>query len=172
MDPTASQSGMTGTMTAEDVGVQPITGTSTADYVSQAAASDMFEIQAGRVAQGKAKNKEIRAFAATMVKDHGKSLAVLKAALDNAQRKLAPPSDQLPTDKQAMLDQLNHTPAGAAFDNLYLTQQLQAHQQAWALQKGYATDGDDAALRNVAAGVVPVVEKHLTMIKALQSTAG
>ena len=91
------------------------------------------------------------------------------AALDNAQRKIAKPSDMLPTDKQAMIDQLKATPRGSAFDNLYLSQQLQAHQQAWALHKGYATDGDDSALRPVAAQTVPVIESHLTMIKSLQS---
>lgn len=170
-DPTAQASGMTGSMTAADVGAQPVTGTSTTDYVAQAAASDLYEIQAGKIADGKAKNKQIKALAATMVKDHQKTAAVLKGALVNAQRKLAPPSAMLPTDKQAMVDQLNQTPRGAAFDSLYLSQQLQAHQQAWALHKGYATDGDDAALRQVAASAVPVVEKHLTMIKALQTAS-
>jgi hypothetical protein len=39
---------------------------------------------------------------------------------------------------------------------------------AWALEKGYATDGDDASLRRVAASAVPIVEEHLAMLKALQ----
>ena len=97
--------------------------------------------------------------------------ATLMAALDNAQRKIARPSDQLPTDKQAMIDQLKATPKGPQFDTLYLGQQLQGHQQAWALQKGYATDGDDSALRQVAASAVPIVEQHLAMLKALQPPA-
>ena len=69
-----------------------------------------------------------------------------------------------------MVDQLNNTPRGSSFDNLYLTQQLQAHQQAWALQKGYAVDGDDVALRQVASAAVPAVERHLSMVKSLQAT--
>ena len=160
MDPAASASATTGAMTADQVGVAPMTGTSTADYVAQAAASDKYEIEAGRVAEHKAKRKDVRQFASSMVKDHEKLTGSLTGALDNAQRKITKPSDQLPSDKQAMIDQLNNTPRGSAFDNLYLAQQLQAHQQAWALQKGYAVDGDDA---------VPMVESHLSAVKALQA---
>ncbi len=169
MDPAASTSATTGTMSADQVGVPPMTGTSTADYVAQAAASDQYEIEAGRVAEHKAKRRDVRQFASSMVKDHEKLTGSLTGALDNAQRKIAKPSDQLSSDKQAMIDQLNNTPRGSAFDNLYLTQQLQAHQQAWALQKGYAVDGDDAALRQVASAAVPTVENHLSMVKALQA---
>ncbi len=146
-----------------------MTGTSTTDYVAQAAGSDRYEIEAGRIAEHKAKRKDIRQFASSMIKDHGKLTGSLTGALDNAQRKIAKPSDQLSSDKQAMIDQLNNTPRGSAFDNLYLTQQLQAHQQAWALQKGYAVDGDDAALRQVASAAVPTVESHLAMVKQLQA---
>ena len=167
-DPTAAGSSQTGSMTGDDVGVPPMTGVSTSDYVAQAAAGDLYEIQAGHIAQGKARENAIKAFATTMIKDHGTMSSTLMAALDNAQRKIAHPSDQLPTDKQAMIDQLKATPKGAQFDSLYLGQQLQAHQQAWALQKGYATDGDDASLRQVAASAVPIVEQHLAMLKALQ----
>ena len=170
LDPTAAASANTGMMTADQVGVQPLTGVSTTDYVTQAAASDMFEMQSGRIAEGKSKQKAVREFGASMVKDHGKTTSSLMAALNNAQRKIAKPPEALPSDKQAMIDQLKATPKGAAFDQLYLSQQLQAHQQAWALQKGYATDGDDAALRQVAASAVPVVESHLTEIKGLQAS--
>lgn len=170
MDPTAAASADTGMMTPDQVGVAPMTGASTVDYVNQAAASDLYEIQAGRIADDRAKRKDIRAFGRQMVKDHSKTSANLMSALNNAQRKIAPPSDQLPTDKQAMIDQLKAAPRGAAFDNLYLSQQLQAHQQAWSLHKGYATDGDDSALRAVASETVPVVESHLTMIKSLQAS--
>ncbi len=169
MDPTASASAQTGMMTADQVGVAPMTGTSTTDYVNQAGASDMYEIAAGKIAAHKAKRKDIKGFGEQMVKDHTKATANLMSALNNAQRKIAPPSDQLPTDKQAMVDQLNAAPRGVAFDNLYLSQQLQAHQQAWALHKGYAVDGDDSALRAVASQAVPVIESHLTMIKSLQA---
>ena len=155
-------------MTGDDVGLPPMTGISTSDYVALAAAGDLYEIQAGHIAQGKAYQTGLRAFAATMIKDHGMMSATLMAALDNAQRKIAHPSDQLPSDKQAMIDQLKATPKGPQFDSLYLGQQLQAHQQAWSLQKGYATDGDDASLRQVAASAVPIVEEHLAMLKALQ----
>jgi len=66
---------------------------------------------------------------------------------------------------------LRGTPA-KDFDHVYWQQQLQAHQQAWALHKGFSTDGSDPALRKVAAGAVPIVEEHLKMIKSAMTTAG
>jgi putative membrane protein len=55
----------------------------------------------------------------------------------------------------------------ATFDDLYLQQQAQAHQAAWALHKGYATDGTDAALKQVASTAVPVIERHLQHAKQM-----
>jgi putative membrane protein len=42
-----------------------------------------------------------------------------------------------------------------------MQQQAEAHKTAWALHKGYATDGQDPALRQVATSAVPIIEKHL-----------
>src|SRR5688572_5063890 len=43
------------------------------DFVAKAAASDMFEIAAAEVAQKRATDAKVKAFAAMMVKDHTKS---------------------------------------------------------------------------------------------------
>jgi putative membrane protein len=44
---------------------------------------------------------------------------------------------------------------------------MTAHQKAWALHKGYATEGTDPALKQVAATAVPIVERHITHLKSL-----
>jgi putative membrane protein len=59
---------------------------------------------------------------------------------------------------------------GEAFDKDYVTQQLTAHQQTLALQISYANGGEDAGLKAVAAKLVPVVQRHLTMLKTMQAT--
>ena len=48
------------------------------------AASDMYEIESGKLAQTKATAPEVKAFGAMLVTDHGKSSADLKAAAAEA----------------------------------------------------------------------------------------
>ena len=71
----------------------------------------------------------------------------------------------------AMIAQLRQA-SGDSFDGLYLRQQMQAHQKAWALHKGYATDGTDPALRQVASSAVPIIEKHLQHLKSMPAGGG
>ena len=154
------------TMTAADVGVSPIVGTSATDYVKLAADSDNFEIQSGRIAAMKSRQKGVKAFGKQMVAEHTGTSKSLLAALTNQDRKITPPSTKLSAANQAKIDLLRKAPKNS-FDQIYLTQQLEAHQAAWALQKGYATEGTDASLKQVASTAVPIVESHLSMLKTM-----
>ena len=90
----------------------------------------------------------------------------LMAALSNADRKIAKPSMMLSSANAAKIALLKKAPKGN-FDNLYMQQQLQAHQTAWSLHKGYATEGTDPALKQVASTAVPVIERHLQHVKGI-----
>lgn len=156
-------------MTAADVGVSPMPGVSATDYVKLAADSDNFEIQSGKIAAMKAKRKDIKSFGQHMVSEHTGTTKSLMAALSNKDRKIAPPSTRLSDANQSKIDLLRKAPKNS-FDQIYLQQQMEAHQTAWSLHKGYATDGTDASLRQVATTAVPIVEGHLSMLKSM--TAG
>lgn len=156
-------------MTSADVGVSPLSGTSATDYVKMAADSDNFEIQSGRIAASKSKRQDVKGFAKQMITDHSGTTKSLMAALNNQDRKITPPAMKLSADNQAKIDLLRKAPKNS-FDEIYLKQQLEAHQSAWALHSGYATDGTDASLKQVASTAVPIVEGHLSMLKGM--TAG
>ena len=161
-DPTA----MTGTMTASDVGAQPMAGVSATDYVKMAADSDMYEIQSSKIALAKSRNPAVKSFAKQMISDHMLTSKSLMAALSNPDRQIAKPAMMLSSDNASKIALLKKAPKGN-FDNLYQQQQLQAHQMAWSLHKGYATDGTDVALKQVASTAVPVVERHLQHLKGM-----
>lgn len=161
-DPTSQ----TGTMTASDVGVSPLSGTSATDYVKMAADSDMYEIQSSRLALTRSKRDDVKQFAREMIADHTTTTKSLMAALRNQDRTIARPSTRLSSDNAAKVALLRKAPR-SEFDTLYLQQQLGSHQTAWALHKGYATDGTDPALKQVAASAVPIVERHLMHVKQL-----
>lgn len=145
------------------------TVTAAPDFVAMAAASDMYEIQAAKIAEKRSKSADIKAFARMMVTDHTKSTAMIKKAVAESGRTDIMPPTALPADKQAMIDALNSA-SDADFDKTYVDQQVQAHKDALALMQGYAMSGDTPALKEAAAKIAPVVQMHLDKAVALQSS--
>ena len=145
-----------------------MTGTSATDYVKLAADGDTYEIASSKLALTRSKRADVKAFAHQMVTDHMQTTKSLMAALSNGDRKIAPPPMALSAANMSKVDLLKKAPK-AGFDDLYLQQQMQAHQMAWSLHKGYATDGQDPALKQVASTAVPIVEQHLQHLKGMSS---
>jgi len=137
----------------------------TGAFVSNLTQAGMYEIEAGKIAQAKSKNPEVKAFAKMMVTDH--------TAMDKAMAPLIKAAGQTPADKldqrrQGFIDNLNSaTPAD--FDKVYIDQQVAGHQEALDLVDGYARDGSDAGLKGGAADAGPKVQAHLDKAKAIQA---
>ncbi len=137
----------------------------TPSFVSNAGQSDMYEIQAGKIAQSKATRDDVKAFGKMMVADHTALSAEMKPLAAAAGQ--TPPA-ALDERRQGMIDNLNAaTPAD--FDNVYLAQQEAAHNEALTLMNGYAANGDDAGLKGAAAKAAPKVQMHLDHVKTLQA---
>ncbi len=126
-------------------------------FVDMASASDMYEVEAGKLAQSMGTAQAVKDFGKMMETDHTKSTADLKAAAAKADGVTVNP--QLTPKQQADLDALKN--AGDNFDSVYKTQQLAAHQQALSLLQNYASAGDQAALKDFAGKTAPVVQTHL-----------
>jgi putative membrane protein len=152
--------GPVGLASAATVGANTTSG-----YVTGAAMGDMYEIEAGKIAAQRAKSPELKAFAQMMIKDHTQSSAELKAALADGSAGVTPPAD-LDARRKGMLQNLRAA-GDTDFDLAYLHQQLAAHLEALTLHSGYADQGDNAALKAVAAKVKPVVEHHIAEIRRI-----
>jgi putative membrane protein len=126
-------------------------------FVDMASASDMYEVEAGKLAQTMGTAQAVKDFGKMMETDHTRSTADLKAAAAKADGVTV--NAQLTPKQQADLDALKA--AGDNFDSVYKTQQLAAHQQALSLLQNYASAGDQAALKDFAGKVAPVVQTHL-----------
>lgn len=144
----------------------PATAPAAADFVSQAAASDLYEIEAGQLAAEKATNGDIKAFGQMLATDHRRSSEELKAAAGQLSPAASPPT-ALPADKQAKIDALKAA-NGAQFDRLFLTQQVEAHTATLDLLQAYASGGDAEPLKGFAAKAAPVVQAHLEKARSLQ----
>jgi putative membrane protein len=134
------------------------------DFVPKAAASDMFEVQSSQAALKMSKNADIKMFAKMMIDAHTKSTADLKAAITASGQSITPPAT-LPDDLQKKLDDLK---ASKDFDKDYVSAQVDGHQAALDLMQRYANDGDVAQIKDFATKTAPVVQDHLTQIKALK----
>ncbi|WP_297512472.1 DUF4142 domain-containing protein [uncultured Caulobacter sp.] len=135
-------------------------------FAMKAADSDMFEIQAGKLAQTRSSNASVKKFAAEMVKAHTATSEGLKKAITTAGASITPPTT-LSKDMQDKLDDLTKADA-KDFDKKYADAMVDAHQAALNLLQRYAQDGDTPALKTFAADTAPKVQEHLNMAEGLK----
>ena len=127
--------------------------------------SDMYQIQAGKIAEAKGQAQEVKDFGKTMVASH--------TAMSNQMRhifaatSLTVPTELGPRGKR-MLDALNAA-APADFDKLYLDQQQTAQAAELALLSAYAAGGESSDIRPAAAKAIPKVQGHLAKVHELQA---
>lgn len=140
----------------------------TGAFVENAARGDMYEIQAGQLAEQKAKSADVKAFGKMMVTDHTALQNEMKPLVTKAG--LTPPAE-LDERRKGFLDNLKAASA-ADFDKTYVDQQVAAHDEALTLMKGYAENGDNADLKAAAAKTAPKVQAHLDKARALQAGLG
>lgn len=160
---TASNSAVTDSpMAAPADGNSGEAATDARGFVNAAAASDRFEIEAGKLAQSQGRSQAVKDFGAMMERDHTKSTAELKTAAATAK---VTPAPEMTAKQQSDLAALQG--ASDNFDTLYKQQQLAAHQQALALLQGQAAGGTAASLKAFAAKTAPVVQQHLEHVQRL-----
>lgn len=161
-------------LAATDVHAQSSTGPAsarTSNFIAKAAATDAFERDAGRLAQKKSQNAEVRDFGAMMVKAHTETTDKLLALLQK-DRLPKPSKDPKPDPTQAkLLTDLVNAPKGQ-FDRAYAHSQVVAHEMALAVMQDYAARGDNPDLKALAADSTPVVQHHLDMAQKLETQLG
>ena len=136
-----------------------------APYVMAAGQSDLYEINSSQIAVQKSQNPAVRRFAEMLIKHHQKTTAATLAAATKA--RMAPTPPMMDPGATASIAELQGA-SPADVDRLYLGQQGPAHQAALDLHRGYAANGDQAALRTSARKAVPIVTAHLAAVQRLQ----
>ena len=132
-----------------------------ADYVATAGSIDLFEIRSGEVALQRSGQARHRDFAEMMIAAHRGTSAQL--SFSGRRLNLLPSASLLP-QHQAMLDELQ---ASADFDRTYRRQQIAVHDAALKLHSDFAARGESNTLRAVARNAVPIVRRHLDMLRRM-----
>jgi putative membrane protein len=150
----------------DKTGVNSVLGISpsTADFVSQAAVSDIFEIQSSELAAQRG-DAPTMAFAAQMVAAHTKTTEDLEALVASGKVKETPPAkmDKSHQDKLDALRKLD----GAKFNDQYQADQVNAHENAVSLFERYSQGADNMDLKAWALKTLPELKHHLEMAKKL-----
>ncbi len=140
---------------------RPQPGPSAADYVARSGSIDLFIIGSSELALQRSANARVREFATMMIQAHKATSAQL--SLEGRRLNLLPSATPLPAH-QAMLNALQST---ANFDSTYRQQMRAIHAEALALQSNYAAHGASPTLRPVAVRILPVIERHIRLLKYL-----
>lgn len=142
------------------LGVAP----TTADFVLQAAQSDMFEIKSSQLMVEKGETK-VKEFATKMVEAHKMTTEQLGAAMTAVDAKNSLPTEMSSAQK-SMIDDLNGRSGGELADQ-YVDDQVSAHKDAVSLFERYAEGGDNPELKAWAAKTLPDLKHHLEMAQML-----
>lgn len=134
-------------------------------FVTALAVSDMYELEAARIATTKSRNNAVRDLAATITIDHSASTARLKALAPTAAPTVALPT-RLDERRQGLIDNLNAASA-ADFDKVWLQQQVAAHDEALTVLNGFAGNTEAPALAQFGSGLIPKITMHRDKAKAL-----
>ena len=140
------------------------------DFVDNAAAGGIAEIETSKLALEKSSSADIKAFANMMIKDHTEANAELKALANKHDIEVPDDTTLVKQAKEKILDMRDES-----FDAAYANNQVKAHEETIALFKKEAetvTDDKKAGateLKGFAQKMLPALEKHLTAAKELQA---
>jgi putative membrane protein len=151
---------------SEKTGINAVVGItpSTQDFVTEAAQSDMFEIQSSKLALSSA-NAPTKDFAQKMIDDHTKTTTELKGVVGKGEAQATLPTD-MSSSQQSMLAKLRDL-HGTDFDKQYHSDQVSVHKDAVSLFQRYGKGGADTQLKTWAATTTPALEHHLEMAQNL-----
>ncbi|HSC68265.1 MAG TPA: DUF4142 domain-containing protein [Cellvibrio sp.] len=132
------------------------------DFIEEASAKGVAEIESGKLALEKSTVPEVKAFARKMIEDHASANRDLRALATKKNLEVADEAELLAKAKNYVLKQRE----GESFDVAYVNNQIDAHKNAIKLFKD-ASSSTDEDVRRLAATSLPKLEHHLHQAEAL-----
>jgi putative membrane protein len=144
-----------------------------AEIFSMVKQVNVGEVEAGKLAQTKATNGDVKSFASDMVSAHTKMLSQGMALGKTLGAKDKPAAeDSIAKGNMATASQLRGTPKGPGFDKAYIDAQVMGHQNALQLVQTAAGQAQNPDLKKMLTGAQPDIQKHLDRAKQIQSKLG
>ena len=138
------------------------------NFVRTSVATDIFEIDASRVALERSQNWYVKKLAQEIIDSRSKAGGELQVALSDTGIR---PDTRLPADKAAAVEELRNVDA-AQFDRKYLQAATEAQAAALEVVEQYAEDGATPALKAVAEKKAPELRGQHAEAQALKGRVG
>src|SRR5690606_37889100 len=113
------------------------------NFVEKATLANMFEIESAKLALERSKVQPIKDYAQALLDAHQASSTELTPLAAGA---LVTQPTELDNDLHGKLESLRNA-SMEDFDDVYLDQQTEIHENAASLMKDFSTNGEDAALQ-------------------------
>lgn len=136
---------------------------SPAEFVRQASAAGLAEVNMGRLAEKQANSDAVKKYARQIVEDHTKANDELNKIAD---RKRLMPAQSMDAKHQTTADQMAKL-SGADFDRHFIQHMISDHEKAIALFQAQAKGGTDPDLKAYAEKTLPKLKDHLKMAQDL-----
>jgi len=137
-------------------------------FASQAARSNIAEIELGRLALARASAHDVKDFAQRMVDDHTRTS-------DDLNNLAAEIGETLPSalteTNRAQLTRLSGL-EGLEFDRAYMAASVDSHRDALSLFETETASGDNPILKKFAAKSLPMLKEHFEMAKRIADSVG
>jgi putative membrane protein len=133
-------------------------------FMKEAAAGGMAEVDLGRLAARKGHNAQVRSFGNRMVRDHSKAAGELKSLASRKHVTLPTTmTDEQKTEKANLMKL-----SGAEFDREYMRMMVEDHDKDVADFQQKSTDAADAALKAWVTKTLPTLQDHQRLAHAIQ----
>ena len=137
------------------------------EFIQKAGAGGLEEVQAGKLAEGKAQNPDVKSFAGMLVTDHGASNQELQSL---AQQKGVTLSTTLPHKQQNKIDKMAKA---KDFDKTFIHEQgIEDHKDDIKEFEKASKGAKDPDVKAYATKTLPVLQKHLQRAQEISKTMG
>jgi len=169
-DPTPSAATTETTSAAQQIGGGTTVTLSKEDrqFMTDAALGGMYEVMLGQEVQRKATSPDVREFAATMVRDHGRANDELKQLA--ARKGFEIPRQLDEEHRQDITDIMNLS--GPELDKEYIGKMVDDHEMDVQKFRDASQEAKDPDIRGWAGRTLRTLEGHLAMAKQLKERLG
>jgi putative membrane protein len=131
--------------------------------------ANMADSAAGALAATKGTSSAVRDFGRRMTRDHHTLRAQGAALAKKLKVTPTPPAgDNLVTDAQKNMDNLNSTAKGKDFDKAYIDSEVDVHKKVLDLATQAMAQAQNTELKNLIQKAAPVIQGHLDLAESIQ----
>jgi putative membrane protein len=176
-DNSAADTTAASSTTATDTSAMAASSTSTggswsdANILALLDEANVADSSEGAIAATKGTSAAVRNFGKQMVTDHHKLRVQGEALAKKLKITPTPPADDnIPSDAQKEVDDLNSTAKGKDFDKAYIDGQVDDHKKVLDLAVKAMGQAQSTELKNLIQKATPIVQSHLDKAEAIQKT--